>query len=56
MQRLADELLVPLVFLRRFILSFLGIALAERSARHRGHAVHELRLEQDVGVRKHAIL
>lgn len=33
-----------------------GITLAERSSCHRGHAVDELRLEQDVGIGEHAIL
>lgn len=31
------------------------VTLAERRPRHRGHAVHKLGFEQDVGVREHAV-
>lgn len=44
-QWLADELFAPLLFLRWLFLDFLGVALAERSPRHCGHAVDKLRLE-----------
>lgn len=56
--RLADELLL-LVFLSSLVVAFLGnvgVALAERRARHRGHAVDKLGLEEDVGVGEHAVL
>lgn len=32
-----------------------GVTLAERRPRHRGHAVHKLGLKQDVGVCEHAV-
>lgn len=54
----ADELFVPLVFLTSLILAFLrkvGVTLAERGPRHRGHAVNELGLEKDVGIGEHAV-
>lgn len=58
--RSADERLAPLVFLSSFVDALLGldvgVALAERGARHRGHAVHKLGLEEDVGVGEHAVL
>lgn len=59
MPLLADELLVPLVFLASLVLTFLrkaGITLAESGPCNCGHAVHKLCLEQDVGVGEHAIL
>lgn len=57
-QWLTDELFVPPVFLSSLVVDFMrnvGVALAERGPRHRGHAVDKLGLEQDVGVGKHAV-
>lgn len=56
---LADQLLVPLVFLASLVLAFLGkvgITLAQSGPCDCGHAIHKLGLEQDVGIGEHAIL